>query len=226
MNDNEKITEEESLQEEVKTEWTDQIFLNKLLDALTSVKDAGAKYVRCLDCSAQKVDLYNITDIQFTSSLLDPESKAVTKICIIFDDDATKKCETVERFVELLNTLNSKIEENNRNNISVSFALKDPSKKQFKQYRYYYDDTNDTVLLAVNVPQIKLIQAFCVANPTYGNAKVLPQVSKEEVEAQMKDAEATAKEENKDVIKADDAATKKAAKKPAKKAVKVAKKSA
>ena len=52
MNDNEKIMEEESLQEEVKTEWTDQIFLNKLLDALTSVKDAGAKYVRCLDCSA------------------------------------------------------------------------------------------------------------------------------------------------------------------------------
>ena len=31
MNDNEKIMEEESLQEEVKTEWTDQIFLNKLL---------------------------------------------------------------------------------------------------------------------------------------------------------------------------------------------------
>ncbi len=42
----------------------------------------------------------------------------------------------------------------------------------------------------------------------------------------MKDAEATAKGENKDVIKADDAATKKAAKKPAKKAVKAAKKSA
>lgn len=178
----EQTTETEKLQEEVKTEWTDQIFLNKLLEALTSVKDAGAKYVRCLDCTAKKADLYNIVDIQFTSSLLDPDSKAVTKICIVFDNDATKKCETVERFVELLNGLNNKIEENNRNNVSVSFALKDPSKKQFKQYRYYYDDANDTVLLAVNVPQIKLIQTFCATNPNYGNAKTLNQISQEDIE--------------------------------------------
>lgn len=183
MKDKAKTTNEtEKLQEDVKTEWTDKIFLDKLLEALASVRDAGAKYVRCLDCSAKEAKLYNITDIQFTSSLLDAESKAVTKICIVFDNDATKKCETVERFVELLTMLNDKIQENNRNKISVSFALRDPSTKQFKQYRYYYDDTNDTVLLAVNVPQIKLIQSFCASAPGYGHVKNLKQISIEDIE--------------------------------------------
>ena len=220
----ESLTEEENLQEEVKTEWTDKIFLDKVLKAVAEVGEKGAKFIRCLDCTANKCDLYNITDIQFTSSLLDPENKSVTKVCIVFDNDASKKCETVEDFAKYLQMILDKVEENNKNNISVSFAFKSPNEKNYKQYRYYYDDTNDTVLLAVNVPQIKLIQNFCATNPSCGNVRqlaqaVAPEVADEEnvqtAEDKAKVAAAADKTAKANANAEDKAKTQKKAKKPA-----------